>query len=63
VNGERLPEPYLAAGTRTLVSDVDPLVLIGKDRYFLLGDNREISEDSRAYGAVLGKQILGFIPQ
>lgn len=64
VNGERLVEPYLPAGTRTVVSDgIDPLVLVGKDRYFILGDNREISEDSRSYGAVSGKQILGFIPQ
>lgn len=64
VNGERLREPYLPQGTRTAAADgIDPLIMIGKKRYFVMGDNREISEDSRIYGAVLADQILGFIPQ
>jgi signal peptidase I len=64
VNGHRLNESYLPEGTRTaVVNGVDPLIVIGKNRYFVMGDNREISEDSRTYGPVLGNQILGFIPQ
>jgi signal peptidase I len=64
INGERLAEPYLAAGTRTTPGEgVDSLLVVGADRYFVMGDNREISEDSRAYGAVTRDQILGFIPQ
>jgi signal peptidase I len=64
INGERLAEPYLAAGTRTIaVEGVDSLMIIGRDRYFVMGDNREISEDSRTYGAVTRDQILGFIPR
>jgi signal peptidase I len=64
INGGRLAEPYLAAGTRTTTGEgVESLLIIGAGRYFVMGDNREISEDSRAYGAVTRDQILGFIPQ
>jgi signal peptidase I len=64
VNGRLLSEPYLSAGTHTFVSGgVEPLVFLGANRYFVMGDNREISEDSRIYGAVSGDQILGYIPQ
>jgi signal peptidase I len=64
VNGEPLVEPYLTFGTETTVLDgTQPLVLIGAGRYFVMGDNRAVSEDSRIYGAVPGNQILGFIPQ
>jgi signal peptidase I len=64
INGQRLNEPYLPHGTRTVLSGgLEALVLVGADRYFVMGDNRDISEDSRAYGPVSGAQILGFIPQ
>jgi signal peptidase I len=64
INGEHLVEPYLSTGTRTMVPEgVDSLMIIGSNRYFVMGDNREISEDSRTYGAVTRDQILGFIPQ
>jgi signal peptidase I len=64
VNGRLLREPYLSAGTHTFVSGgVEPLILVGANRYFVMGDNREISEDSRIYGPVLRDQVLGFIPQ
>ena len=64
INGERLVESYLPVGTRTQgMEGIEPLTIVGKNRYFLMGDNREISEDSRTYGAILGEQILGFIPQ
>lgn len=64
INGERLVEPYLPAGVRTQgMEGIEPLIVVGKNRYFVMGDNREISEDSRTHGAVLSDQILGFIPQ
>jgi signal peptidase I len=30
-----------------------------KDEYFVLGDNRRISKDSRSFGTVQSKDILG----
>ena len=62
VNGRRLAEPYLSRGTATLL-DVpgEKKVVLGKGNYFLLGDNRVHSEDSRHYGPVLRGQIVGLI--
>ena len=35
-------------------------VLIGKNSYFVMGDNRAISKDSRIIGTVSEKEILGY---
>ena len=60
VNGKRLFEPYLSAGTRTLSADAqDRFFVIGKDEYFVMGDNRANSEDSRCYGPVHRDWIVG----
>lgn len=60
LNGKHLLETYLASGTQTFSPDKkDRLILIGKDQYFVMGDNRENSEDSRFYGAVPRERILG----
>lgn len=32
---------------------------LGKDSYFVLGDNRRMSKDSRSFGAITGDAILG----
>jgi signal peptidase I len=64
VNGSKLVESYLTHGTTThVLGGVEPLFLVGADRYFVMGDNRDVSEDSRIYGAIRGSQILGFIPR
>jgi signal peptidase I len=56
-----LNEPYLVPRTPTLTDSKfrDQLILCGKDQYFLLGDNRLNSVDSRAYGPVPRRNILG----
>jgi len=61
VNGRKLYETYLAPGTLTFSDSKtqDELVLCGNDQYFLLGDNRGNSIDSRSYGPVPRARILG----
>jgi len=65
LNGCKLREPYLSPGTQTL-ADSSPraqLIHCGKDQYFVLGDNRQNSIDSRAYGPVPRRNILGPLVQ
>jgi signal peptidase I len=61
VNGEPLSEPYLAPGTKTYASEHYQAQLCGVDQYFVLGDNRNDSVDSRMYGAVPRANILGMV--
>lgn len=57
VNGEPLREPYLPA--RFVDSGSYPSTHIGQDEYFVLGDHRESSNDSRAWGTVSREYIYG----
>ena len=61
VNGAKLNETYLMPGTMTFTDSKyrDELLLCGKDQYFVLGDNRGNSVDSRTYGLVPRGNILG----
>jgi len=62
VNNGKLPEPYLASFAALASGDyrVKPTRL-GPDNYYVLGDNRPRSADSRTYGPVSRKAILGLI--
>lgn len=40
-------------------SDSFPAVRLGADEYFLLGDHRRVSVDSREFGPVRARQLLG----
>jgi signal peptidase I len=63
VNGEKLKEPYLAPETPTFAygQSRDQFFTCGKDQFFLLGDNRMNSADSRTYGPVPRGNILGLV--
>ncbi len=63
VNGKQLVEPYLLPNTHTYTYSQlkEQLITCGKDQYFLLGDNRLRSIDSRSYGPVPRENILGQI--
>jgi len=63
VNGTELTEPYLPQGVRTFTPEKvqEEMVAIGKNRYFVLGDNRNNSFDSRFYGTVPRENILGVV--
>lgn len=52
----RLAEPYLPPETKT-TGEVQ--VFLGPDEYFILGDNRQDSYDSRSFGPVGHDHIIG----
>lgn len=57
INGNLLKEPYLPSGTQTFATNSgvmtdDQDVNIPKDSYFVLGDNRGESSDSRVIGFI-----------
>ena len=55
-NGKIVAEPYIPAGVQTL-GQVD--VTLTAEQYFLLGDNRMASLDSRVFGPVQRQLIIG----
>jgi signal peptidase I len=63
VNGCKLTEPYLLPNTPTFpnYAQEEQTILLGKDQFFVLGDNRNNSADSRTYGPVSRRSILGSI--
>ena len=64
VNGRKLNEPYLPHNTLTYPaarSSTEWMIGCRKDEYIIFGDNRENSFDSRYYGAVPRRDILGII--
>ena len=50
-----LDEPYLAERDRSYA----PEVTLGEGEYYVLGDNRAYSNDSRAWGAVPKENVRG----
>jgi signal peptidase I len=59
VNGTLLDEPYLLPDAHTgLYHDTNRWTL-GEGEYFIMGDNRSFSQDSRAFGPVPADNIVG----
>lgn len=62
INGSVLDEPYLSAGIRTSPGVFLPESqeqTLGKDEYFILGDNRDRSSDSRSWGPIKREDVTG----
>ena len=65
INRQMLVEPYLPKHTYTYPSQQarrGATFILGEGEYFVLGDNRLYSSDSRAYGPVRRKQIKQRVP-
>lgn len=58
IDGEPLDEPYLSPATRTRWDNREPL-LIPEGHYFVMGDNRSRSLDSRRFGPIDESEIVG----
>jgi signal peptidase I len=57
IDGVRLEEPYIAKDRRDV--DNKPPYRIPKDEYYVMGDNRAQSCDSRVWGALPRSNVIG----
>src|SRR5205814_2436422 len=55
VNGQRLDEPYIADPPRYAMAPVK----LGPNQYFMMGDNRNNSEDSHRWGPLTRERFIG----
>jgi signal peptidase I len=64
VNRRMLREPYLAKHTYTFPDPVSEIARfkLAEGEYFILGDNRDCSVDSRRYGPIDRDQIKSRVP-
>lgn len=61
VNGQPVPEPYIPEEnfTRPGAYTSDRKITLGPNEYFVCGDNRPHSSDSRAWGPITTNEIVG----
>ncbi len=62
INGDLLSEPYLPSSTPTQSGAFlteGSTIKAGPNQYFVLGDNRNHSSDSREWGSITKEEIVG----
>lgn len=60
VNGVALSEPYLAPAPPGVSENPEPQTFtLSASQYFVMGDNRTDSEDSRFFGPITQREIIG----
>lgn len=59
VNNIKYDESYLSEKCITRFMDSSFMVTVGEDEYFVMGDNRDNSRDSRSFGCVPRDTITG----
>jgi len=57
INGNELTEPYVKG--ETFQREISFPITVPEGKYFVLGDNREVSKDSRTFGTIDRSQIEG----
>ena len=60
INGTELDEKYLP-GTTVTDAFTKPEFILGSDQYFVMGDNRAASFDSRSWGPLEKNDIVGVV--
>ena len=63
INRRLVHEPYLDRNTCTYPNQKLAAFILGQGQYFVMGDNRAISLDSRTYGPVGIEKIRKMVPQ
>lgn len=61
VNNKKLDETYIPSGYATYPGQYtrDKVITLGENEYFVSGDNRPYSSDSRAWGPITDQEIVG----
>lgn len=62
INNQLLPEPFIPSSNVTFGGKFlpeDKELIIGTQEYFVMGDNREHSSDSRDWGPIKKDEIIG----
>jgi signal peptidase I len=55
LNGEQIDEPYIEHESRETLAEIT----VSSDSYFVMGDNRAQSDDSRHWGEVADEKVIG----